>query len=94
MTINKKTFREKVYKIIADGRLYNADPYQTTDKVVTLVRNIIKHRIREIEKARKEAQERGDDETARLYRDIIYPMYWMLEQKFDMKKVRTDEFYP
>jgi DNA-binding ferritin-like protein len=57
---------------------------------VFLVRNIIKYRIREIEKARKEAEERGDKETARLYRDIIYPINWMLEQKFDIIKERTE----
>ena len=90
----KKTFRNKIYKIIANDYRYNIDPYKTTDKVVLLVRKIIKDRIKEIDIARKEAEDRGDQQTAQLYRDIIYPINWMLEQKFDIIETKTEDFYP
>ena len=47
-----KTFRKRIFTIVNDPNDF--DPYNTTDKIVNLVRKIIKERIKAIELARKE----------------------------------------
>ena len=77
------TFKEKIFEIEND--LYR-DPYNSTDKIVFLVRKIIKTEIKNLSKAMNKARQEGQKGLAANYGLQIWLLIWLLDNKFDFKK--------
>ena len=80
-----ETFKDKVYNIINNEFF---DPENGPDEIVKLVRKIMKDEISKIEKQFKIANDNKNFGLAASYGSLIYALEWILNNKFDIKKMK------